>query len=206
MRGRIAAAALGLALVAALGTACDDEPAPPPASPTSALPSATSAPTGPTGRTGPSGASGPTGVASGPTGALPSPGSGDGTLSTGRVDLQISGDVRLDATLTNLLSGVVSPPPGGFAVVWTAGGMDATTVGIGGGATVGTHPTSPSLVLSLVAPSAGGLHSWTSTEGECEVTIATAAAARLTGSFTCRDLASTDGAVVDVSATFQATG
>lgn len=205
MRGRIAATALGLALAGALGTACDDEPAPPPF-PSSAFPPPTSVVSGPTGGSGPSGATGPSGVVSGPTGALPSPGSGDGTLSAGRVNLRITGDVEVDATLTNLLSGVVSPPPGGFAVVWTAGGMDATTVGLGGGTTIGTQPTSPTLVLSLVAQSAGGLHSWTSTEGECEVTIETATAARFTGSFTCRDLVAADGAVVDVSATFQATG
>jgi hypothetical protein len=205
MRGRIAATALGLALAGALGTACDDEPAPPPF-PSSAFPSPTNVVSGPSGGSGSSGATGPSGVVSGPTGALPSPGTGDGTLSAGRMSLRITGDVEVDATLTNLLSGVVSPPPGGFAVVWTAGGMDATTVGLGGAAEVGIQPTSPTLVLSLVAQGDGGLHSWTSTEGECDVTLTTVTTARFAGSLTCDDLASTDGAVVDVSATFQATG
>jgi len=206
MRGRIGAIALVLGFVGALGTSCDDEPAPPPF-PSSAFPSPTGTVTGATGGvSGVTGATGATGTASGPTGALPSPGSGSGTLTEGRVSLQIAGDVALRATLTNLISGVVSPPPGGFALVWTAGGTDPTTVGIGGATTIGTQPTSSTLVLTIAAQSAAGLHSWTSTAGECDVTTRAATTARFAGSFTCRDLVSTDGRTVDLSGTFQATG
>jgi hypothetical protein len=211
MRERIALLALGIGLLATLGTACDDEPAPPPF-PSSAFPSPTSAATGPTGPsgltglTGLTGGTGPTDTLSGPTGALPSPSTGSGTLTQGRATIRFTGDVQARATLTNLLTGVVSPPPGGFAVVWTAGGTNATTLGLGGGTAIGTQPTSPTLVLSLVAQTDAGVFSWTSIEGECDVTIATATATRFAGSLTCDGLASGDDTVVDVSATFQATG
>lgn len=199
MRGRVAAVALALAVVAALGAACDDEPAPP-AFPSSAFPSPTDPVTGPTGVS-----TGPTGSASGPTGALPSPG-GTGDLTEGHLDLRVTGDVRAQATLPNLITGFVSPPPAGFAVVWTAGGADATTVGLGGAATVGTQPTSPTLVVTITVQTPTDLFSWTSMDGECEVTIASASTARFAGSFTCADLRAVGAGVVDVSGTFEATG
>lgn len=186
---------LALAIVTALGPACSGSDPGAPSSPTSAFrpttsPSANGQPTGPT-ATG--GLPVDTGVAA------------TGTLTQGALRLGITGAVELTAELTRLLSGVSSPPPGGFAVVWTAD-ADATTVGIGGGSFVGTRPTSPTLVLSVTAQTSDGLSTWVSTAGECRVTIETASRSRLAGSFACEHVTSDAGEVGDVSAEFEAMG
>ena len=189
--------AVVLTIVAFLGVACGgDDPAPPP-SPSSAFPSGTGTASGPTGTT-----------ASGPTGVLPSPdpGGGSGDLIQGTLGLQISGDVELETSLPRLITGVVTPAPGAFAVVWAGAEADATTVGIGGGSFVGTQASSPTLVLTIAAQTAEGLFTWISTAGECEVRLEAAGADRFQGTFTCQGLASSSGEVVDVSASFRATG
>ncbi|HEU4355423.1 MAG TPA: hypothetical protein VFT27_07515, partial [Actinomycetota bacterium] len=170
---------LALAIVTTLGTACSGSEPDPPTSPTSAFrpttsPTAAGEPAGPT-----------------VTGGLPADPGGvsAGTLSEGVLRLRITGGVELTAELTRLLSGVASPPPGGFAVVWTSD-ADATTVGIGGGSFVGTRPTSPTLVLSVTAQTSEGLSTWVSTAGECRVTIEAAGRARFAGSFGCEDVTS----------------
>jgi len=204
-------ASVGLAL---LGTACGGDAGgePPFVSPTSGFPSETAAPpSGPTGAsgtgptfTGPTftGPSGP-----GPSGALPSiPSLGDETLSSGRVELHMTGDVRAQATLSNLVTGFSSAPPGGFALVVTAGGADATAVGIGGGTFIGTEPTAPTLTLSIAVQSDAGFLAFISNDGECSITLDVADASHLDGSFRCADLRSASGEVVDVSGSFDAEG
>jgi hypothetical protein len=184
---------LALAIVAALGAACDGSEPAAPVSPTSAF-----RPTTP-----PTDGTGPT-----LTGGLPVPDPGDvaaGTLTEGTLRLEITGAVEVTAGLTRLLSGVASPPPGGFAVVWSAE-ADATTVGVGGGSFVGTRATSPTLVLSVTAQTSEGLSTWVSAGGECDVTLEEAGRTRFTGSFACEDLPSTAGEVADVSGVFEATG
>jgi hypothetical protein len=105
-----------------------------------------------------------------------------------------------------LVSGVYTAPPGGFALVWTAGGTDATIVGIGGASFVGTRPTSPEMTLTLTVQTADGIASFLSIDGECDVTIDVALEREVAGSFRCDDLASDAGDVVDVAATFEAEG
>src|SRR4030066_71202 len=60
---------------------------------------------------------------------------------------RLAGGVGLETSLPRLISGVAAAAPGGFAVVWSGAGMDATTVGIGGGSFRGTQATAPTLVL-----------------------------------------------------------
>jgi hypothetical protein len=196
---------LAVVLLVIAAASCSDEEDGPPPSPSSALP-----PTGATveGGSGGTGASGPT--ASGPTGTsgLPSgsTGAGAGTLTGGGVTLHTSGDIEVDRTLPMLVSGVYTAPPGGFALVWTAGGTDATIVGIGGASFVGTRPTSPELTLTLTVQTANDIASFMSTDGECDVTIDVALERRIAGSFRCDDLPSDAGDLVAVSATFEAEG
>jgi hypothetical protein len=175
-------------------------------SPSSAFPSGTPQPTG--GNEIPSGVIGgvPAG-ALGSGGVLPSasPGAGTGNISSGQVAFTASGDIEAKTTLTQLLSAVYSPPPGGMALVWTAGGSDPETVGLGGASFVGTRPTSATLILSLVAIGNTSA-SFTSTDGECTVTVDTAGPTNIAGSFACKGLQTTSGAVVDVSGTFRAGG
>jgi hypothetical protein len=153
------------------------------------------------------GATGPTG--SGPGGGgLPttSPGAATGNLTDGSVELRTTGDLEVERTLPVLVSAVYSAPPGGFALVWTAGGTDATIVGIGGASFVGTRPTSPEMTLTLTVQTADGIASFLSIDGECDVTIDVALEREVAGSFRCDDLASDAGDVVDVAATFEAEG
>jgi hypothetical protein len=149
-------------------------------------------------------------TASGPSGdnGLPttSPGAGTGNLTSGSVEIRTSGDLEVERTLPTLVSAVYTAPPGGVALVWTAGGTDATIVGLGGASFVGTRPTSPELTLTLTVQTEEGIASFLSLDGECDVTIDAALEREITGSFRCDDLASDRGEVVDVSATFEAEG
>lgn len=184
-----------LAVLATLGAACNrDEPVTP-ILPSSAFPSVTGTSGDPTGPA----VSGPD--ASGPSGITGS----SGDLTEGTLDLRIAGDVELETSLPRLISGVAAAAPGGFAVVWSGAGMDATTVGIGGGSFRGTQATAPTLVLTITAQTAEGLSTWVSSAGECEVTLEDAGPDRFAGSFACGSLASSMGEVVEVSGSFEAT-
>lgn len=187
----------------ALAAACSTEEDAPPALPSSQFPVETS---GTTAGTGPSAPTGST--ASGATGTLPTtaPGAATGNLTDGEVTFRVQGDVAAEATLRQLVSAIYSPPPGGLAIVWTAGGTDASTIGIGGASFTGTQPTSTILSLSITIQTPEGISSFLSLSGECAVAIPVASARELTGSFECRDLGSATGEVVDVSASFSATG
>ncbi len=138
-------------------------------------------------------------------GALPttSPGAATGTLSTGRLSLQMRGDVEHEATLTNLVTAVYAPPPSGFTIVWAAG---VTTVGMSGATFAGTEPTSPALMLSISVPSDDESETFLSSAGECSVTIDTADATAIAGSFVCDNLEGGGGHVVEVSGSFEASG
>ena len=177
----------------ALGAACSEDADQPISQPSSQFPDET-----------PAVATGATGS----TGVLPttSPAAGTGTLAAGEITLRVSGDVEADKTLTELITAVFAPPPGGLALVWTAGGTDASTVGIGGVSFTGTKPTSPTLSLTLVAQTPVGISTFSSIDGECDVTMDVAAEDEVSGGFTCDGLVSGSGEVVDVSASFEATG
>ena len=180
--------ATALAAIALLGVACDDEPPAPPASPSTAFPAESPA---------------------GPTPTLPTSGSTAspvGDLTDGAVQLRLSGDLTLETELAVLISAVGTPPPGGFALVWTGEGDDPTTVGLGGSAFVGIRPTSPTLVLTIAAPTEDGISTWVSNAGECEVELEVAQADRFAGSFTCDDVRSGSGELMSASGTFEATG
>jgi hypothetical protein len=118
----------------------------------------------------------------------------------------VTGDVQATKALTSLVSSVYSPPPGGMAIVWTAGGTDATTFGLGGLSFTGTQPTTPTLSLTLTVQTAGQFSSFVSTAGECTVTIGVAGADQIAGVFTCSGLVGSDGEVVDASGSFAAQG
>ena len=181
---------LVVVVVALLVVACDGDDGPSPASPSSAFPTATAAP-----------------PAGSPSGQPPSqPPDVEGTLTDGSVSLQIAGDAELETTLPTLITGIVAPPPAGFALVWSGEAMDATTIGIGGASFLGTRPTSPSLTLTIAAETDAGFSTWISSAGECEITIDTAQGDRVAGSFRCEDLRSSEGRSIAVSGRFEATG
>jgi hypothetical protein len=149
----------------------------------------------------------PSGSTSG-EGAVPTGSTSDrtGSLTSGHLTLQLSGDVEVEKTLDNLVSTFYAPPPGGLTIVWTGGDDDATTVGVGGSTFTGTRPSSPELSVSVVAQTPGSFVRFVSTAGECSVTLDVANADRISGSFDCDELVATSGEVVEASASFVATG
>lgn len=195
MRGRCTL----IALVASctLLAACSQDEATPTVSPSSAFPL--------TGATGP--ASGPT-AATGFTGVLPtsSPAEGTGNLSQGEATLIVTGDVQANAVLATLISSIYTTPPGGMSIVWTAGGTDASTLGIGGLSYVGSKPTAPSLILTFTTQTDTAISTFVSIAGECTITIGVATQDELAGAFTCADLIGPEGQVVDVTGSFAAQG
>jgi hypothetical protein len=159
----------------------------------------------------PTGATGPTaetGGATGTTGKLPTTTAGvaTGKVSSGQAAFTLTGDIRTSKTLTNLVSTVYAPPPGGMALVWTAGGNDATTVGLGGISFTGTEPTSPSLSLTITVQDKGAITAFISSAGECTVTIGLASSSQISGAFNCTDLSAGPGATVDATGSFNAQG
>ena len=215
LRRRSAAAALAI-VVATLGAACSSGAETPPPSPSPFFTSGPSDANAPSGsRTGETGSrSGPTGTgpeppAGGATGALPtsSPASATGNLNRGSLTIRTNGDIRTNATLRQMISTVYDAPPGGMALVWTAGGADPSTVGFGGLSFTGTTRTSNTLILTLTVPTReGGFETFTSQDGECTVTIPTATANALQGSFRCAGLTASSGVTIGVAGSFQASG
>jgi hypothetical protein len=192
-------APIALLLPLALLSACSkDEPAPV-VEPTSAFQ--------PTGSTGATAATGPT-AATGTTGNLPTTtaGAATGKVSSGQAAFTLTGDIRTSKALGNLVSTVYAPPPGGMALVWTAGGNDPTTVGLGGISFTGTQPTSPSLSLTITVQDKGAITAFISSAGECTVTIGLASASQISGAFNCTNLSSGPDATVDATGSFNAQG
>jgi hypothetical protein len=195
VQGRRRSRSLGVAaagVVAFAGlVACTSETARPIASPSPFF----STP-GPTAVTGPTTVSGPSGGESGPT----------ATGRRGSLEIALDGDVHARATLHQLVSAVYAPPPGGLALVWTAGDTDASTVGIGGASFVGTERTAPTLTVTITVPAQGGFETFVSAGGECAVTFDRTSASGVAGSFRCADLRNANGVSVDATATFSVSG
>jgi hypothetical protein len=158
----------------------------------------------------PTGATGPTaetGGATGTTGTLPTTTAGvaTGKVPSGQTAFTLTGDIRTSKTLANLVSTVYAPP-GGMALVWTAGGNDATTVGLGGISFTGTEPTSPSLSLAITVQDKGAITAFISSAGECTVTIGLASGSQISGAFNCTGLSAGSNVVVDATGSFNAQG
>lgn len=193
-----------LQCAAVLASCSNDEPAPV-IQPTSAF-----KPTGSTGRTAPAG---PTSTGSnGPTGGtagLPTGSQGDGgrpgTLESGQAAFSVTGDIKTSPALPNLVSGAYAPPPGVLAIVWAAGGADASNIGLGGLSFIGTRPTSPTLTLTVTVQDKGTIATLISSAGECNVTIGQATANRVSGAFSCANL-SDGSSKVNLTGSFSAQG
>ena len=190
---------IALVVSCTLLAACSEDEPGPSVSPSSAFPV-----TGSTDASAGTGSTGATGI----TGGLPtsSPAEGTGTLSGGAATFAVTGDVQANAVLPNLISSVYTPPPGGMSIVWTAGGTDASTLGIGGLSFVGSKPTAPTLILTFSAQAGAEISTFVSSAGECTITIGTASPDELAGAFTCTDLGGSEGRVVDATGSFSAQG
>ena len=183
----------------ALAPACSDDESPSVVEPSSAF--------GATGETGSTGATGaPTGATGEPPSLPPLPTGSTGEVSDGAAALSVSGDIVTSKAIGNLVSSAYAPPPGGMALVWTAGGTDATTIGLGGLSFTGSQRTSPTLSLTLTVQTDDDIASFQSMDGECSITIGAAGASQISGTFTCTDLQGDGGQVIDATGSFDAQG
>lgn len=133
-----------------------------------------------------------------------SAGAATGTVSKGEASVQVAGDLETEFSAPLAAPTAYAPPPGGFALRW----MKATQgVGIAGLTFTGTRPTSPALSIVITVDTGGATAFFRSMKDECDVTIDTANANEVAGSFTCTGLKSADGsATVDASGRFSASG
>lgn len=179
----------------ALASCSEDDP------PSTVEPSSAFGETGETGATG--GQNGSTGE---PPSVPPLPTGSTGVVSEGAAALSVSGDIVASKAVGNLVSSVYAPPPGGMALVWTAGGTDATTIGLGGLSFTGSQRTSPTLSLTLSVQTDEDIASFQSMDGECSITIGAAGANQISGTFTCTDLEGDGGQLIDATGSFNAQG
>ena len=175
---------------------CSEDEPPPVVQPSSAF-----GDPGATGTTGTTGSNGTTGEL---PGLAPTPTGSNGEVDAGAAALSVSGDIVASKAIDNLVSSVYAPPPGGMALVWTAGGTDATTIGLGGLSFTGSQRTSPTLSLTITLQTDAVTATFQSIDGECAITIGVADANQISGTFACTDLRGADGQVVDVTGSFTA--
>ena len=115
------------------------------------------------------------------------------------------GDLRGSKALTTLVTAAYAPPPGVLAIVWAAGGADASNVGLGGLSFTGTKPTSATLTLTVTVQVKANIATFVSSNGECRVTIGGATAKQVSGTFNCSNLSNGKDAV-DITGSFNAQG
>jgi hypothetical protein len=187
-----------LALIAVASACSEDEP------PSVVVPSSAFGETGETGTTGATGL--PTGETGEPPIEIPPTGATGGNVEAGQAALSVTGDIQASKAVGNLVSSVYAPPPGGMALVWTAGGTDATTIGLGGLSFTGSQRTSPTLSLTITVQTDDETATFQSMAGECSITIGAAGANQISGTFTCTDLQSDGGQVIDATGSFNAQG
>src|SRR5262245_7719125 len=195
-----------LLLFAPALAACSNDEAPSAAGPTSAFRPTGSTAAGGATATGPSGTAGET--QAGPTGIqLPTgtKGFGIGDLKDGQAAFKVTGGLRGSKTLTTLVTAAYSPPPGVLAIVWAAGGGDASNLGLGGQSFTGTKQTSATLILTVTVQINGTIATFVSSTGECRITIGGASATRVSGAFDCTNLS--DGSnTANITGSFEAQG
>jgi hypothetical protein len=139
-------------------------------------------------------------------GQLPtsSPGAATGNVSKGEASVQVAGDLEAEFSSPLAPPTAYAPPPGGFALRWVKG---SEGVGIVGLTFTGTRPTSSALFIVITVGAGDATEFFRTMKDECSVTIDTADANEVAGSFTCTGLKSADGtATIDASGRFSASG
>lgn len=128
-------------------------------------------------------------------------------LTTGTASISMAGDVRIvDRAFPTLVTPAVwAPPPAPMDITWSTG--NGQTLRLFGTSFVSRVDTSPAQGLSFTIQSPDGLLEFTSTAGECSITITPALPDNMAGVFTCTAFVDTNGSTtVDVRGTFSATG
>lgn len=141
-------------------------------------------------------------VSPSPTGSL-GPASG---LDTGLATVRVSGDLTLDVRLTVVATPAVwAPPPAPMDITWQ--GTSGQQLRLSGTSFLSRAETSADRALSLTVVGPTGPVVFSSTAGECSVTITPALPDNMGGIFTCTLLTDVEGVTtVDARGTFLATG
>ena len=127
-------------------------------------------------------------------------------LTGGFASISITGDVSLDRILPTIeTTAVWASPPAPMDITWLGG--NGQHLRLFGTSFVSRVDTSPQQGLSLTIQGPEGLLEFTSTAGECSVTITPALPDNMGGLFTCTGFVDADGSTtVDVRGTFAASG
>ncbi len=141
-------------------------------------------------------------VSASPTGS-PGPGSG---LNAGQASVSVSGDLTLEVRFSRVATPAVwAPPPAPMNITWQ--GTSGQQLRLSGTSFVSRAETSADRALSFTVVGPNGLVEFSSTTGECSVTITPALPDNMGGVFTCTLLTDVEGVTtVDARGTFIATG
>jgi len=136
--------------------------------------------------------------------ASPGPGS---PLETGTATLALSGDLRIDVPPFASIAtpAVWAPPPAPMDITWN--GSSTQGLRLSGTSFVSRAATSADRALSFTVTGPDGPVVFTSTAGECAVTITPALPDNMGGLFTCSLLTDVEGATtIDARGVFSAIG
>lgn len=141
-------------------------------------------------------------VSPSPTGS-PGPAS---PLNAGTASLSVSGDLTLTVPFAAIATPAVwAPPPAPMDITWQ--GPTTQVLRLSGTSFVTRAETGPDHTLSFTVPGPDGPVVFTSTAGECSVTITPALPDNMGGVFTCTQLTDAEGvSTVDARGVFSATG
>jgi hypothetical protein len=125
-------------------------------------------------------------------------------FAAGTASITLTGAVNLSETYPTLgLPALWVPPPGDFAMTWVGSGQRTLT--LGGVSFTAQQPTSPERVLAFTVGSGDGQLAFTSSAGECLVTISPALPDHMGGTFLCTSIAGDAGDGTAVTVTAQGT-
>jgi hypothetical protein len=122
-------------------------------------------------------------------------------FATGTASVTVTGAANVSTAYPSLgLPALWVPPPGEFAMTWVASG--GRTVTLGGVSFTAQQPTSPERVLTFTVGTGDEQLAFTSSAGECLVTISPALPDRMGGAFLCSAITGSagDGSTVTVAA------
>jgi hypothetical protein len=150
----------------------------------------------------------PDGISPTPT-ATTSPSGSPGPespLRDGVATLSLTGELTLNVTFSSIATPAVwAPPPAPMDITWV--GTGAEQLRLSGQSFVSLAETSADNVLSFTVTGPDGPVAFSSTGGECSMTITPALPDNVGGVFICTSLADVEGATtVDARGTFSATG
>jgi hypothetical protein len=138
----------------------------------------------------------------------PTPTSSPGPASAlvaGSATLSLSGELSMDVPFASIaLPAVWAPPPAPIDITWQ--GPTTQVLRLSGTSFVSRAETSPDHALSFTVPGIDGPAVFSSTAGECSVTITPALPDNMGGVFTCTLLSDAEGVTtVDARGVFSAT-